>query len=137
MSAGERRNVAQRNDRLEWLQSLAWTEHQLRAFERAARLRYFGAARQAELLVAQECPFLMWDEHRLGVQDLPLAPNLDVHRWYLAFTGRHWNGQADTFGRARDSANRRAHEGGYDATLPHTATPRRTKLAVRYLLVGD
>ena len=56
MPAGEQRRVARRNERLEWLQSLAWTEHQLRAFQRADRLRYYGAAHQAEMLVAQECP---------------------------------------------------------------------------------
>ena len=80
----------------------------------ADRLRYFGAARQAEMLVAQECP-LPWAEHRITALDLPFARNLDVHRWYLALTGRHWNGQADAFGRARNLANRRAHEATYDA----------------------
>ena len=110
------RRVARREERLEWLQSLAWTEHQLRAFHRADRLRYVGADRQAEMLVAQECP-LPWAEHRITALDLPFARNLDVHRWYLALTGRHWNGQADAFGRARNLANRRAREATYDATL--------------------
>ena len=129
MPGGERRNVARREERLDWLQSLAWTDHQLRAFQRADRLRYVGADRQAEMLVAQECP-LPWAEHRITARDLPFARNLDVHRWYLAFTGRHWNGQADSFGRARNLANRRAHEVTYDATLPQPR-PKQHALGLR------
>ena len=133
MPPAEQRQVRHRADaqaRLVWLRSLRWTDDQLRAFDRADRLRYYGAVLQAEMLVAQECAIPIESGQRFEWADLEIATGLDIYRWYAAFSGRPWNGSVAEFQRVRQLAARRARGAEFDAAIPQ---PRPTghKLGLR------
>ena len=92
-----RRTAAQR---LAYLQTLHWPDHQLGVFNRADWLRSVGASRQAARLVARECPMPSNLQH----SDLADTVNLDVARWYASYVGQPWDGSAVSFRRERNRA---------------------------------
>ena len=83
---------------------LSWAVGQLRALERAERMRAYGADAAAAWIVAKDCAV----PAVVTVSNVLLAHELDVGRWYYAFTGRRWDGHAASFGRAREDARRLA-----------------------------
>ena len=80
---------------------VVWSDAQVVVLNRAERLRYYGAGRQAARLVANECQ--LPTELRLP-GDLALPLQLDIARWYAAFKGEPWDGTAVRLQRARDLA---------------------------------
>ena len=87
---------------VEDLRALVWSDAQVAAFQRADRLRAYGAHSAAEDLVAREVVIPSW----VQADHLHVAEQLDVARWFAAFTGRPWNGSLDVFKAARRRATR-------------------------------
>jgi hypothetical protein len=90
------------------VEDVQWTDEQKAMMTRAERLRWYGRRVEAENMVAEhvQLPSIVT---RANVH---LALSLDVARWYAAQTGKHWDGRADTFVKARDLATRSRNRAG-------------------------
>ena len=90
--------------RAEWANLLRWTPIQLANLERAEILRRYGQPDLASIVVAVRVSLPLL----LRPSDFASAVNLDLSRWYAAYTGEQWDGNFARMVAARDRARRQA-----------------------------
>ena len=83
------------------LADLQWSEEQVGVMVRAERLHEFGMRDAAAYLVASG---VEWPGEWFRHTDFAAALNLDLPRWYFAFTGRTWDGSVAAMSAARTRA---------------------------------
>jgi hypothetical protein len=87
------------------LSELQWSAEEVAVLERAERLQSYGLQCAATTLVAVGCEL----PQRFRASDVAVALQLDVSRWYRAFTGEAWDGRSASFSAARNRATRLRH----------------------------